>query len=235
MRPFDQPGDNPKSDPQAAGAPAASAEARRPGFGGRTGGRARIFGGAALVVVLVIWAILARAFAPAGNTARSRFDAIIVLGTPADSEGNPTPGQLARVTEAVHEYERGVAPRLIVTGGSTRGKFIEAKVMARAAEAEGVPASAVFEEPEALDTIHNACYSARIMKAHGWRSAEVVSAASHLPRAGLIFSRTSLEWRTHAAPPLEPESALSHESFEVLEILKTLRYLVYASWADRCG
>lgn len=201
----------------------------------RANWRARaIFGGAALVVVLIVWAVLARAFAPAGNTAPTRFDAIIVLGTPADSEGNPTPAQLARVTEAVHEYERGVAPRLIVTGGSTQGNFIEARVMARTAEAEGVPASAVFEEPEALDTIHNACYSARIMKTHGWRSAEVVSAASHLPRAGLIFSRLPLEWRTHAAPPLEPEGAFSHESFEALEVLKTLRYLVYASWADRC-
>ena len=189
----------------------------------------------ALVVVLVVWAVMARAFAPAGNTARTRFDAIIVLGTPADSEGNPTPAQLARVTEAVREYERGVAPRLIVTGGSTRGQFVEAQGMARAAEAEGVPASAIFEEPEALDTIHNACYSARIMKTHGWRSAEVVSAASHLPRAGLIFSRLSLEWRAHAAPPLEPEGTLSRESFEALEILKTLRYLVYANWADRCG
>ena len=58
-----------------------------------------------------------------------------------------------------------------------------------------------------MDTIQNACYAVRIMKAHGWRSAEVVSSASHLPRAGIIFSELPLEWRTHAAPPLEPESA----------------------------
>jgi len=72
------------------------------------------------------------------------------------------------------------------------------------------------------------------MKTHGWRSAEVVSAAGHLPRAGLIFSRLPLEWRTHAAPPLEPEGAFSRHSFDALEVLKTLRYLVYAKWADRC-
>ena len=74
--------------------------------------------------------------------------------------------------------------------------------MARTAQAQGIPASAIFVEPEARDTIQNACYSARIMKAHGWRSAEVVSSASHLPRAGIIFSEMPLEWRTHAAPPL---------------------------------
>jgi uncharacterized SAM-binding protein YcdF (DUF218 family) len=189
---------------------------------------------AALIVVVVAWAILARALAPAGNTAKTRFDAIIVLGTSADAEGNPTPVQLARVTEAVHEYERGVAPRLILTGGPTRRGFVEAQVMARAVEAQGVPASSIVQEPEALDTIHNACYSARIMKTHGWHSAEVVSTATHLPRAGLIFSRTALEWHAHAAPPFGPESAFAHDGDEAMEILKTIRYLVYANWAERC-
>jgi uncharacterized SAM-binding protein YcdF (DUF218 family) len=189
---------------------------------------------AAVIVVLVVWAMVARAFAPAGNTARTRFDAILVLGTPADSEGNPTPGQLARVTEAVREYERGIAPRLIVTGGSTRRGYVEARVMARSAEAMGVPASSIFEEPQALNTIQNACYSVRMMNSHGWRSAEVVSTATHLPRAGLIFSATAIEWRTHAAPSLEPESGLTQESAAAFEVLKTLRYLVYARWADKC-
>lgn len=201
---------------------------RRP----RLGNRVRlVLASSGIVLVLLLWAVLARAFAPAGNTERARFDTIIVLGTPADSEGNPTPQQLARVTEAVHEYERGVAPRLILTGGPAHNRFTEAEVMARTAEAQGVPASSIFIEPEARDTIQNACYSARIMKAHGWRSAEVVSSAAHLPRAGMIFSPLSLDWHTHAAPSLEPESS---DSFAVLEILKTVRYLVYADWAERC-
>ena len=212
------------------------APARRPRSGKqarrRISWRARaILLAAAAVAVLVAWAMLARAFAPKGNTTRSRFDAIIVLGTPADADGNPTPTQLARVTEAVREYERGVAPRLILTGGPTRHGYVEANVMARTAEALGVPASSIFPETEALDTIHNACYSARIMQAHGWRSAEVVSSDSHLPRAGLIFSRQPLDWRTHAAPSLEPESA---SWLDGLEVLKTMRYLVYASWAEKC-
>ncbi len=184
-------------------------------------------------MLLVVWAIFARGFAPHGNTEKSRFDAIIVLGSPADAEGNPTPIQLARVTEAVHEYERGIAPRLILTGGPTYHGFVEAKVIGRTAEAEGVPASSIFLEPAAHDTIQNACYSAQIMKAHGWRSAEVVSTAVHLPRAGLIFSRLPLEWRTHAAPSLEPESG-SPVFGTAMEVLKTVRYLVYASWAERC-
>ena len=188
----------------------------------------------AVVLALLAWGYIARQLAPASNTSLTRFDAIVVLGSSADSDGNPTPAQLSRVTEAVHEYERGVAPRLILTGGAARNRFVEARVMARAAEAQGIPESAIFVEPEALDTIQNACYAVRIMKNHGWRSAEVVSSASHLARAGLIFSRLPLEWRTHAAPPLSPESAAYQTAIASVETLKTVRYLIWARWVDPC-
>ena len=190
--------------------------------------------GAACAAALFLWAALARHFAPAANTRQDRFDTIVVLGNPADRNGNPTPTQLARVMEAVREYERGVAPRLIMTGGRNREGFDEAQVMARTAEAQGVPASAVFIEPNAADTIQNACYSVRIMKAHGWHSAEVVSTPSHLPRTGLIFRRLPIEWRTHAAPLLEPESNLEADRSAGIETLKTVYYLVWSNWAKRC-
>jgi uncharacterized SAM-binding protein YcdF (DUF218 family) len=188
--------------------------------------------GAFTVLALVGWAASARHFAPASNTSRTRFDAIIVLGNPADRDGNPTPRQLARVTEGVHEYERGVAPRLILTGGAAANQFVEAEVMARTAEAQGVPASAIFIEPQAQDTIQNACYSVRIMKAHGWGSAEVVSSAYHLPRAGILFNRLPVEWSTHAAPPLTPTANLA--GLAPVETLKTLYFLIWTRWTERC-
>jgi uncharacterized SAM-binding protein YcdF (DUF218 family) len=193
-----------------------------------------ILSGFLLIGALLAWGIVARMLAPTSNTALTRFDAIIVLGNPADSDGNPTPEQLARVTEGVHEYERGVAPRLILTGGAAHNQFVEAQVMAHTAQAQGIPANAILMEPEALDTMQNACYSERILKEHGWRSAEVISRASHLPRAALIFNELPLEWRTHAAPPLGPESAAYQWAASTVEDLKTVRYLFWARWIDRC-
>lgn len=187
-----------------------------------------------LVLALIAWGALARQFAPTSNTSLTRFDAIIVLGTPADSDGNPKPTQLARVTEAVHEYERGVAPRLILTGGAASNRFVEARVMARSAEAQGIPASALFMEPEAMDTIQNVCYSVRIMKDHGWHSAEVVAGANQLPRAVLILDSLPLEWRAHAAPPLSPTSAAYQSALTAVEVLKTARYLTWARWTEHC-
>lgn len=185
-----------------------------------------------VIALVVLWAVIARRVAPMSNTARDHFDAIVVLGYPADDDGNPTPEQLARVTEAVREYERGVAPRLLFTGGAVGNHFVEADVMARVAAAQGIPPSAIFVETKATDTIENACFSARLMSNHGWRSAEVVSTGYHLPRASMIFSRTPLEWRMHAASTLQGEAG--PRGTPVLEILKTIRYLVYANWAERC-
>lgn len=179
--------------------------------------------------------MVARATAPGGNTDKARFDAIIVLGSPADADGNPTPEMLARVNEGVREYERDVAPRIIFTGGATRKDFVEARVMTRAAEAEGIPASAIYPEPHAMNTVENACNAERLMRAHGWQSAEVVSSAFHLARAGMIFERLPMEWRTHAAPPLEPRSESARTYNAAMETVKTARYLVYAQWADRCS
>ena len=190
------------------------------------------------VLVLVIGVVgagmVTRLLAPTGNTVLTRFDAIIVLGYPADRDGNPTPEQLARVTEAVHEYERGVAPRLIMSGGAAHNRFVEARVMAATAHAQGIPEKAIIEEPQARDTIENACYAVRIMNTHGWRSAEVVSSASHLPRAGILFNRMPIEWRAHAAPPLEPVPTGYPWAVTTAETVKTMRYLVWTRWREHC-
>jgi uncharacterized SAM-binding protein YcdF (DUF218 family) len=127
-----------------------------------------------------------------------------------------------------------VAPRLIVSGAAVHNRFVEARVMAATAHAQGIPESAIFVEPQAQDTIQNACYAARIMKAHGWGSAEVVSSASHLPRAGIIFSEQPMEWRTHAAPPLTPLPVAYPWVVASVETLKTVRYLVWSRWRERC-
>jgi uncharacterized SAM-binding protein YcdF (DUF218 family) len=185
-------------------------------------------------LALLFWAILARALAPAGNTSASRFDALIILGSHIDDDGTPTPILLSRVSEGVREYERGVAPRIIVTGnGQYRG--VQADVMSRLLQAQGVPASAIVLEPRAKNTIENACYSVRLMKQYGWKSAEVVTSNSHLPRAEVIFSRMPIAWRGHAAPSLFASSADPSWSASAIEVMHMGYYLLYSQWADRCS
>ncbi len=189
---------------------------------------------AAVVLGLLGWAALERALAPEGNTAQDHFDVLIVLGSPVDADGDPSPTEQARVSEAVHEYERGVAPRIIFTGGAVKNRFVEAHVMARTAEAQGIPASAVYADGLSRNTIENTCNALGIMRHHGWESAEVISSPSHLPRAGLMLSRLPLKWRVHAAPALEPANADPSAYQTAKEILKTLYYLTWTRQTEPC-
>lgn len=191
-------------------------------------------GCAAVVFGSIAWAALARSLAPERNTTQDQFDVLIVLGYPADADGNPSPTELARVSEAVREYERGVAPRMILTGGAAHNRFVEAQVMARVAEAQGIPADMIVEEPNAHDTIQNACDSLRLMQSRGWQSAEVISSANHLPRAAMILGRLPLKWRVHAAPPVEPDTTGTLIAGTMAEILKTVHYLVWSRQTEPC-
>ena len=180
--------------------------------------------GIALVVVLVLAGIVALyLLAPTSNTGQGRFDALIVLGYPAKADGTPEPEMRERVLEGVREFKAGVAPHLIVTGGAAHNRFVEADVMAKIAQANGVPATAIVEERRARNTLENAAFSVRLMQAHGWRSAQVISSPTHLARAGLIFSAYPILWRTHAARWPREYTGLDKLARYVYEALDTAR------------
>lgn len=188
-----------------------------------------------VVMGIVAWAALARALAPRENTTQEKFDALIVLGYPADSDGNPSPTEQARVTEAVRQYELGVAPRIIITGGAAHNQFVESQVMARTAEAYGIPAGALIEEEHAMNTIENACNSVHIMRSHGWESAEVITSPNHLPRAAMIFGRLPIKFRMDKAPAAGPEPGWLTADTTVMEILKTVHYLFWSRQTEPCA
>jgi uncharacterized SAM-binding protein YcdF (DUF218 family) len=137
---------------------------------------------------------------PMNDTQASPFDVIVVLGNPAEQDGTIAPIARSRVDEAIRQYRSGVAPRLLMTGGHVQNQFVEAQVMQQYAVSQGVPASSVFVEGESRNTIQNVYYSYKIMQAHNWTSALVVSSPSHLRRASLIFMHYPLAWRMVAAP-----------------------------------
>ncbi len=154
----------------------------------------------AIGFVLLAGAIIAYRTIPLENTKRAAFDVIIVLGYPTNADGSASPVERARVMEGVREYRRGKAPALIMTGGAAHNQHVEADAMADFAIAQGVPAGAILREEKAQNTIQNAWYSVGMMQTHGWKSAEVVSSRSHLPRASLIFARFPVQYEMHGAP-----------------------------------
>lgn len=160
-----------------------------------------------IAFVLVLIVTINYKALPTSNTAQTHFDTIVVLGTPTRSDGTPSPEQRERVLEGIREYKAGIAPHIIMTGGPAHNHFVEAHTMAQFAAAQGIPASDIIEEPQALNTIQNIYYSAQIMHQHNWSSAEVVSSPNHLGRTALILNTfntaqpaLSIDWHTHPAP-----------------------------------
>ena len=160
----------------------------------------------AAVFAIVLFAVGIYLTIPMHNTSATHFDALIVLGYPANADGTPSPEQRERVLEGVSEYKAGVAPYIIMTGTAAHNQYIEADVMAQLARSQGVPASAILEDVQAQNTIQNIYYSAHIMHDHGWNSAEIISSPSHLPRAAMIVNTLNVDqpslyinWRTRAS------------------------------------
>jgi len=191
-----------------------------------------------LIILLILLCPLAvalnRLAIPDSNTAATHFDTLIVLGYPANTDGTPSPEQRERVLEAVREYKAGVAPDIIMTGGPAHNQFVEAHVMAALARREGVPASAILEEPQAQNTIQNIYYSSQIMQAHNWHSAEVVSSPAHLGRAAMILRATAkahpdlaMDWRTRASRWPAEYSLVHRLSLDSLEATRCLEIRIF--------
>jgi uncharacterized SAM-binding protein YcdF (DUF218 family) len=121
-----------------------------------------------------------------------RAEAIVVLGyRPAVAANGELTAELARrMDRGIELYHRGLAPRLVVTGGPGPGGVVEADVMARYAEARGVPDGAILRDREARDTADNARRSVELLCADHVDCAPdviVVSSPYHLRRALELF------------------------------------------------
>jgi uncharacterized SAM-binding protein YcdF (DUF218 family) len=123
-------------------------------------------------------------------------DAIVVLGA-AQYRGRPSPVLRARLDHAIGLYARGLAPRLVLTGGIAEGDTAsEAAVSRSYALAAGVPDSAILLENDGRTTQQSLERVARLLEARRLNSVVLVSDPFHLARAGLIARRRGLEVRT---------------------------------------
>ncbi len=146
---------------------------------------------AALVLLLLlalVWTVGDFAYVSIGGETdyAAHADVIIVLGCRAYQNGGPSSCMRARAGHAADLYRQGFATEIIATGGMTDQGPIEAAVLSRVLQENGVPESAITEETQATDTIQNILNSRAIMWARGWHTAVLVTEPFHINRASLI-------------------------------------------------
>lgn len=109
-------------------------------------------------------------------------DAIIVLGA-AEYRGRPSPVLEARLNHALWLYLKGMAPRIITTGGAGGDPvFTEGSVGRAYLARRGVPAEAIVVENEGESTAQSVTAVAEIMERMDLHSAIVVSDGYHIYR-----------------------------------------------------
>jgi uncharacterized SAM-binding protein YcdF (DUF218 family) len=114
------------------------------------------------------------------------YDALVVAGCRVFPDGRPSHALARRVAVAVELWQRGVAPRIVLTGGPSVGAPIsEAEAAARLCEAWGVPRERLVLEEKSTSTLENARFAAELLQGE----VLVVSDAAHVFRCRRMFRR----------------------------------------------
>jgi uncharacterized SAM-binding protein YcdF (DUF218 family) len=120
-------------------------------------------------------------------------DVIVILGGGTLPDGSPSPATTRRVEHAVALYRKGLAPYLICTGGYTQQHpKSEGRACADLAHQEGVPSSAILMEEVSTSTEENAVEARKVMAAHGFKTALLVTDNFHMLRAEMLFHRQGI-------------------------------------------
>ena len=159
---------------------------------------------AAVVVAIALalaWAaaVVAVALAAARDQAKTA-DAIVVLGA-AQYNGRPSPVFRARLDHAAALYQRGLAPLVLVTGGTGSGDTVsESEVGRRYLLKAGLPESAVAALPAGSSTSSSLDGVARWFGGRDSRRVLLVSDGFHMLRLEIIARRLGLVPFTSPAP-----------------------------------
>lgn len=118
--------------------------------------------------------------------------AIVVLGA-AQYVGRPSPVLRARIDHAIALWRRGLAPRIIFTGGfGVRDTTSEAAVGQRYAIRRGVPPNKILIENSGRSTAESMEQVAMLMETGPSRDVILVSDPFHMLRLSIIARRFGL-------------------------------------------
>ena len=161
----------------------------------------RVLLGVLLVFVLALGYYLISLYQvwDTGRSDQARpVDAIVVLGA-AQYDGRPSPQLAARLDHVVELWPQGLAPLVVVTGGSRPGdRFTEAEASAQYLVEHGIPESAIVLANEGSDTYSSLEATADVLRERGLGTVLVVTDPYHALRSRLIAEEVGL--RSYVSP-----------------------------------
>ncbi len=130
-----------------------------------------------------------------------KADAIVVMGA-AQYKGKPSPVLRMRLDHALALWQRGLASRLVLTGGIGEGDTVsEAEVSRAYVMAHGVPDSAILLENDGRTSAQSLRAAADLLHEQELRTAIVVSDPFHMLRLEILGRRYGIDPYTSPALP----------------------------------
>jgi uncharacterized SAM-binding protein YcdF (DUF218 family) len=141
----------------------------------------------------------------------------VVFGARVWNDGTPSDALADRVDEAVELYRRGLASKIVMSGGvEPQNGLSEAVVMRARAVSEGVPSDDVILDEAGVDTARTVQNTAALMRHDGLESALVVTHYYHEPRAKMLFDRAGI--RSFTVPATMKRRLLKEPYFLLREV-----------------
>jgi len=130
-----------------------------------------------------------------------KADAIVVLGA-AQYHGRPSPALRARLDHALELWNRGLAARMVLTGGIGEGDSASEAAVSRVyVVSRGVPDSAILLENEGRTSSQSLRRAADLLHARRLNAAIVVSDPFHMLRLEILGRRYGIVPYTSPALP----------------------------------
>jgi uncharacterized SAM-binding protein YcdF (DUF218 family) len=185
---------------------------------------------AAAILLMAIWASFVIAIVDAGRQDQAASaDAIIVLGA-AQYEGRPSPVLKARLDHAASLWNRGLAPRMIVTGGRGVGDTTsEAAVGRRYLAQRGIPADSISMDTEGLTTSQSMVAARQLLGTKSYPSVLIVSDPFHMLRLAILARRL------HMIPLLSPTRTSPISTRPVQQLKYVMAESIKAPYAIMVG
>ena len=117
-------------------------------------------------------------------------DAVLILGSRVYSDGTPSLLLQGRLDKGLEVYEKGLAPKIIVSGDHGTKEYNEVRAMKQYLLDKGVPEEDIFMDHAGFET-YDSMYRAK--KIFGAKKVVIVSQKYHLYRSLYIAKKMGLD------------------------------------------
>ncbi len=150
----------------------------------------------AILIVLLLWFLGHIAFIIIDGITddNKQADVIVVLGEKVNKDGVPSVRLKSRLDKALEVYNKGLADKIIVSGGADDKNGInEAVVMRDYLISNNVSSKNIIVDENSDSTFDTAENTKNIMEKNNFESVVIVSQYFHITRAKLAFRKYDIE------------------------------------------